>query len=90
MSITNTGKLKRRAGRVASKVIRWADERVDFPKVDEVTRSLRIRMCEGNVCGKFDAAARQCLACGCMMDLKVTLVKSPFTGEEIRCPEGYW
>ena len=82
--------MKKIAGSVVSEGLKAVDKVVDFPKVDEVTRALRIRICEGNVCGFFDAGARQCGACGCKMDLKVSLVKSPFTGEVVVCPEGLW
>lgn len=83
-------RLRKIAGSVVSEGLKAVDKVVDFPKVDEVTRALRIRICEGNVCGEFDPVGRQCNACGCKMDLKVTLVKSPFTGEVIGCPEGLW
>ncbi len=78
------------AGSVVSGALKAVDKVAPFQKVDEVTRILRIKICEGNSCGAFNEKSRQCEECGCKMDLKVTMVKSPFTGELIACPKNLW
>lgn len=88
--MSKQGKLKKLAGRVVSPIISGVDKVAQFPKVDEITRLLRIKICEGNSCGKFDAENRQCDACGCKMDKKVEFIKNPVTGEVISCPKKLW
>lgn len=88
--MTKQGKLKRIAGSVVSKGLSAVDKVAPFEKVDQVTSILRIKICEGNSCGAFIEKSRQCAECGCKMDLKVTMVSSPFTGELIKCPKNLW
>lgn len=54
------------------------------PDSDRVTPEIaerRLNVCEG--CDRFLKATRQCLQCGCMMNLKTKLLHA-------KCPLGKW
>lgn len=63
-------------GRQVSNAIQLLDQGVNLEKVDDLTQSLRITICEN--CPRFDPESRQCLECTCPMDYKTSLVHNPW------------
>ena len=81
-------------GRQVGNAIRLIDEGVKLEKVDALTQTLRITICEG--CPRFDTETRQCLECTCPMDYKTTLYRDPTKvlagakDDKTKCPLRKW
>lgn len=84
-------------GSQVSAAIQFLDKGVNLEKVDPLTQSMRITICEG--CPRFNKETRQCLECTCKMDYKTTLATNPLkilSGEtdpkelKITCPLHKW
>ena len=73
------------AGKIAGRLLKLADQAIKFEKVPELTRILRLGICEG--CVNFKASTRQCKLCACDMDIKTAFKYKPGTELLITCSD---
>lgn len=89
--------VKKLFGGFVSEALKLVDLGFHLEKVDDLTQSIRIGICNRGAGDCFDSVKRQCNECGCKMDFKTSLKYDPFkinTSEEdkilIECPLQKW